>query len=61
MHLFLKLFLNKTLHISESSSVHHQLQYIIPLYTLSSVLILLASRQQTCMTYTIAARRVKNS
>jgi len=78
-------FWNKTLHVSDSSSVHHQeffsvntaMVYVIqvclqlasrirtepvPSWSrLSSNLILLASCQQTCMTYTIAVCAVKNS
>ena len=50
-------FWNKTLHVSDSSSDHHQgVLYCTP----SSVLILLVSCQQTCMTYTIAVCTVKN-
>ena len=57
----------------DSSSVHHQqfytahtaMVYVIQLASrirteLHSVLILLASSQQTCMTYTIAVCAVKN-
>ena len=64
-------FWNKTLHVSDSSSVHHQeffslhTQQWYTSYSLraesgrSSVLILLASCQQTCMIYTIAVCTVK--
>ena len=69
---------NQTLHVSDSSSVHHQefftvhtaMVYVIQLTVTaceqdldgtSSVLILLASCQQTCMTNTIAVYTVKNS
>ena len=63
-------FWNKILHVSDISSVHHQefftlhtaMAYVIEvLWQLGSVLILLASCQQTCMTYTIAVCTVKNS
>ena len=61
---------NKTLHVSDSSSVHHQefftvhtaMVYVIQVcWELASRLSLLASCQQTCMTYTIAVCTVKNS
>jgi hypothetical protein len=84
---FSNLFWNETLHVSDSSSVHHQefftvrttMVYVIQVYSkkktpddgqrncpkhvvsFDSILILLASCQQTCMTYTIAVRTVKNS
>jgi len=65
-------FWNKTLRVSDSSSVHHQefftvhtaVVYIIQVcwqLASSSVLILLASCQQTCMIYTTAVCTVKNS
>jgi hypothetical protein len=72
-------FSNKILHVSDSSSVHHQefftvhtaLVYVIQVcWQLASrirmdlwtaVLTLLASCQQTCMTYTNAVCTVKNS
>jgi len=60
-------FWNKTLHVSDSSSVHHQEFFTVHttmVYVLracvqdqdgtSSVLILFPSCQQTCMTYTVA-------
>ena len=59
----------KTLHVSDSSSVHHQeystvhiaMVHVIQLANgISSVLILLASCQQTFMTYTIAVCTVLN-
>jgi hypothetical protein len=59
---FSTLFWNETLHISDSSSVHHQ-----ELFTVHSagsgrnILILLESCLQTCMTYTIAVCTVNNS
>ena len=67
-------FWNKTLHVSDSSSTHQEFftvhtamiyVYVIQLASrirtaLSSVLTLLASCQQTCMTYTIAVCTVKN-
>jgi len=46
---FSNLFWNETLHVSDSSSVHHQ-----EFFTLHCTLILFACCQQTCMTYTIA-------
>jgi len=52
-------FWNKTLHVSDSSSVRHQ-----EFFTAAqdgTVLILLASCQQACMTCTIAVCTVKNS
>ena len=62
-------FWNKTLHVSDSSSVHHQefftvhtaMVYVIQFASRirRSVLILLASCQQTCMTYTIAVCKWK--
>jgi len=58
-------FWNKTLHVSDSSSVHHQefsTVYTAVVYIIrSSALILLASCQQTCMTYTTAECTVKKS
>jgi len=68
-------FWNKNVHVSDSSSVEHQeiftahteMVYVIQLVSRirtelrSSVLILLASCQQTCMTYTIAVCPVKIS
>ena len=48
------------LNVSDSSSVHHQEFFTVQDGT-SSVLILLASCQQTCMTYTFAVCAVKNS
>ena len=48
-------FWNETLHVSDSSSVHHQEFFTV--HGLS----LLESCQQTCMTYTIAVCTVKNS
>ena len=66
-------FWNKTLHVSDSSSVHHQefftvhttMVYVIQVCwklasRISSVLILLASCQQSSMKYTIAVCTVKN-
>ena len=66
MHYFLKfIFWNKTLHVSDSSSVHHQEFFTVhkamEQVGTSFVPILLASCQQTCMTYAIAMRTVKNS
>jgi len=64
----------RTEHVSNSSTFHHQefftvhtaMVYVIQLASrirkeLTFVLILLASCQQTCMTYTIAVYTVKNS
>ena len=66
----------KTLHVSDSSSVHHQEFFTVNTATVyviqvtltaceqdrdGSVLILLASCQQTCMTYTIAVCTTQNS
>ena len=68
MHQFTNLFWNKILHVSDSSSVHHQESYIVHIamvYAVQdwsrSVLILLASCQQTCMTYNIAVCTVLDS
>ena len=75
---FSNLFWNETLHVSDSSSVHHQefftvhtvMVYVIQVFwqlasrirmERSSILILLASCQQTCITYTIAVCTVKSS
>jgi len=57
MHLFLKFILNETLHASDNYFVHQQDQDGIS----SSILILLKSCLQTCMTFTIAVFTVKNS
>jgi len=69
-------FWNKILHVLDSSSIHHQKFFAVHtavVYVLTvceqdqdgtdSVMILLASCQQTCMTYTVAVciRVVKNS
>ena len=63
-------FGNKTLHVSDSSSVHHQeffavhtaMVYVIEQQDQDgSVLILLTRCKQTCMTYNIAVCTVKNS
>jgi len=57
MHLFVKCILStKIVHVSDSSSVHH-----LGVFHCTHVLILLASCQLTCMTYTIAVCTVKNS
>jgi hypothetical protein len=62
---FSNLFWNETLHVSDSSSVHHQ-----ELFTVHSVMVyviqpehmlLLKSCLQTCMTYTIAECTGNNS
>ena len=56
-------FWNKTLHVSDSSSVHRReffTVHTLVVYVDGSILILLTSCQQTCMTYTIAVCTVKN-
>ena len=68
---FSNLFWKETPHVLDSSSVHHQefftvhtaMGYVIYYcwIRMDSILILLASCQETCMTYTIAACTVKNS
>jgi hypothetical protein len=68
---FSNLFWNETLHVSDSSSVHHQelftihsaMVYVIQVYRQLSkrIRILLESCLQTCVTYTIAEFRVNNS
>jgi len=55
MHQFLKFIFGKKLHVSDSSSVHHQ-----EFFTVHKILIRLASCQQFCMTYTIAVCTVEN-
>ena len=59
---FPDLFWKETLHVSDSSSVHHQEFFTVHRIRMevSSILILLASCQQTCMPYTIAVCTVKN-
>jgi len=55
-------FWNKTLHVSDSSFVHHQEFFTV--HTAGSgqnILILLTGCQQTCVTCTIAECTVKNS
>jgi len=57
---FSNLFWNKILHVSDSSSVHH-----VQFFTVHTAMdrfadSLLASCQQTCMTYTTAVCTVKN-
>ena len=60
-------FWNKTLHVSDSSSVHHQEYFTINtvmvnlIQLASKIRILLASCQQTYMTITITVHTVKNS
>jgi len=56
MHKFLKFIFGIKPHISESSSVHRQ-----EFLTVHTAISLRASRQQTCMTYTIAVCTAKNS
>jgi hypothetical protein len=66
---FSNLIWNETLHISDSSCVHHQEFFSVHTVTAyeqdqdgtGSILILLVSCQQTHMTYTIAVCTVKNS
>jgi len=69
-------FWNETLHVSDTSSVHHQEFFTVHTAMLCAIQvcghsasririklrsILLASCQQTCMTYTIAVCTVRNS
>ena len=54
------MFRTVPLSIIRSFSLHTAMVYVIQ-FGQSSVLILLASCQQTCMTYTIAVCTVKNS
>jgi hypothetical protein len=56
---FSNLFWNKTLHILDSSSVHHQELFTV--HSGFSSLILLDSCLRTCMTYTIVECTVNNS
>ena len=69
---FSNLFWNETLHVSDSSSVHHQEFFTVHiaigvchtgLLTACEQkhMLLLASCRQTCMTYTITVCTVKNS
>jgi hypothetical protein len=72
---FSNLFWHETLHVSDTSSVHHQelstvhsaMVYVIQVCrqlsrsSRCSILILLESCLQTCMTYTIAVCTVRNS
>jgi hypothetical protein len=61
---FLNLFWKESRHVSDSSSVHHQEFFTVltaMVMELRSILILLASCQQTYMTYIIAVNTVKNS
>jgi hypothetical protein len=58
---FSNLFWKGTLHVLDSSSVHHQEFFRMQAGSGCSILILLASCQQTFMTYTIAVCAVKNS
>jgi len=61
---FSNLFWNETLLVLDSSSVHHQeffTAHRLQAGERRSILILLASCQQTSMTYTIAVCTVKNS
>ena len=72
MQKFLKFYSwNEALHVSDSSSIHHQEVFTVhtPIlcHTVSLTaceqeqILLLTSCQQTCMTYNIAACTVKNS
>ena len=70
MHNFSNLFWNENLNVSDNSSLHHQefftahtiMVYVIQVcWQLASRRSLLASCQQTCMTYTITVCAVKNS
>jgi len=56
---FTNLFWHETLHVSDSSSVHHQEFIHCTLSNGSTILVLLESCLQTCMTYTTAERKVK--
>jgi len=69
---FTNLFWHETLHVSDSFSVHHQefftvhsalvyVRQVCRQLSSSSVLVLLESCLQTCMTYTIAECTVTNS
>ena len=68
---FSNLFCNETLHVSDSSSVHHQEFFTVhtAMVCYTGLLtaceqehsLLLTSCQQTCMTYTIVVCTVKNS
>jgi hypothetical protein len=66
---FSNLFWNETLHVSDSSSVHHQEFFTVHTAMVCVIQvcwqllsrILLKSCLQTCMTYTIAVCTVKNS
>jgi len=59
MYYFLKfIFGIKNLHVSDSSSVHHQ--QVLTVHT-AMVYVIRVSCQQTYMTYTIAVCTVKNS
>ena len=58
MHKFLKIyFWNENLHVSDSSSVHHQ--EFSTVHTAVVYVIQLASCQQTCIIYIIAVCTVK--
>jgi len=56
-------FWNKTLHVSDSSSVHHQEFFTVhtAIHTGIADTLLFASCQLTCMTYITAVCTVKNS
>jgi len=60
---FSNLFWNETLHVSDSSSVHHHECFTVhtAMVYVIQVCWQLASCQQTCMTYTIAVCTVKHS
>jgi len=61
---FSNLFWNETLHISDSSPVHHQEFFTVHtamVYVIQVCWQLLASCQRTCMTYIIVVCTVKNS
>ena len=60
---FSNLLWKETLHVSDSSSVHHQDFFTVhaAMVYVTQVCWQLASCQQTCMTYTIAVCTVKNS
>ena len=66
---FSNLFWNKTPHVSDSSSLHHQEFFTVHTAMVHTIQVwsyrfsdsFFASSQQTCVTYTIDACKVKNS
>jgi len=62
MYKFLKfIFWNETLHVSDSSSVHHQEFITVHMAIHTGLLTAASICQQTCMTYTIAMCTMENS